>query len=216
MWDETVVYVGCEDIQIPKAINFEIYGDSIIDLNTFDSRIPIKLKFNWLYEGEWPNKLGVASIDIIKGDSVISNMDLSYLELEAFMNKYPESKRFEQIVRDDIYLVDENYDSYLDFTIQWNSRGFTSYWIYNPDKEIFEFKKELNYMRPYYVDCNENLIYSFQGGTAWYYDSYAYKINNGQIEFYQSLYHQMGDGYRIERYKDANDSIIFTDTIYHN
>ena len=107
----SVVYVGCEDIQMPKSINFEIYGDSVIDLNAFDARLSIKLKFNWLYEGEWPNKLGVASIDIIKGDSVINNMDLSYLELEAFMNKYPESKRFKQIVRDDIYLVDENYDA---------------------------------------------------------------------------------------------------------
>ena len=106
----------------------------------------------------------------------------------------------------------------VDFSkIKFGSCGkgcYYSYWIYNPDKEIFEFKKELNYMRTYYIDCNNNIIYSYQGGTAWYYYLDAYKINNGQIDFQQSLYHKMGNGYRIERYKDANDSIIANDTIY--
>jgi len=224
-WTDTVVYVGCEDVlsKTPEAINFSIYEDTIIPLNQFDNRLEdLKLKFNWLYEvgaDNWPNTIGVSSFDILKNDKLISSIDLKeIIKVEAFMDNDPESKRFEQPVRDDIYMTDVNFDSYLDIKIR-SSCGkgcYYSYWIYNPDKEIFEFKKELNYMRTYYIDCNNNIIYSYQGGTAWYYYLNAYKINNGQIEFYQSLYQERNGKYSLERYKDANDSIIFTDTIYND
>lgn len=222
-WNDTIVYVGCEDIfsKTPGSINFSIYEDTIIPLNQFDNRLEdLKLKFNWLYErcyDCWPNTIGVSSFDILKNDKLISSIDLKEIvKVEAFPQKFAESGRYMEPVREDIYMTDVNFDSYLDIKIR-SSCGkgcYYSYWIYNPDKEIFEFKKDLNYMRTYYIDCNNNIIYSYQGGTGWYYYLDAYKINNGQIDFYQSLYHQMGNGYRIERYKDANDSIIANDTIY--
>tara|TARA_B100000427_G_C15388751_1_gene542346 strand:+ start:181 stop:927 length:747 start_codon:yes stop_codon:yes gene_type:complete len=212
-YSDSIIYLECGSVSDP--IEIEIYGDSSIDLNAIDDRLSINFKFNWLLENEWPNKIGITSIDIIKNDNVISNMDFSYVKLEAFMNNDPESKRYEQMSKS-VYLQDVNMDSYLDLYIHWNSRGFKSYWLYKPEKEMFEYNEELNYMRPYYIDCNENLIYSFQGGTAWYYDSYAYKINNGQIELYQSLYQEHNENYYLERYKDANGSIIFTDTIYND
>lgn len=212
-YSDSVVYFGCENVS--KPINIEIYGDSTIDLNTIDPRLSIKFKFNWLYENKWPNKLGVTSIDIVKDNSVINNMDFSYLELEASMNKYSKSERFMQIVRDDMYLVDINMDSYLDFTINWNSRGNPSYWIYNPDKEIFEFNKELNYMRPYHVDCYNKIIYSFQGGTAWYFTYNQYKLDN-EIELIGSVYKERNEDYNLEVYKDAKGVVISSDTTYNN
>ena len=223
--NDSIVYFGCEDVlaSTPESINFSIYEDTIIPLNQFDNRLEdLKLKFNWLYNGDydnWPGTIGVSSFELLKNDSLISSIDLKEIvEVEAFSQSLAETGRYGEPVREDIYMIDVNYDSYLDIKIR-SSCGkacFYSYWIYNTDKEIFEFSKELNYMRPYYIDCSNNIIYSYPGGTGWYYYLDAYKINNEKIEFYQSLYHQMGDKYSVHTYTDANNSVIVSDTIYYD
>ncbi len=218
---DSVIYFGCDDIlfKIPKSFNFSIYEDTIIELNQFDKRLDISLKFNWFYErglDNWLNIIGVASIDMLKNDKIISTIDLKeIIEVEAFMDNDPESKRFGQPVRDDIYMQDINLDSYLDIKIRsvCGKGCYYSYWIYNHQKELFEYDQSLNFMRTYYVDCNDSLVYSYEGGSAWYYDCSAYKVTNGKLELFQSVYYEYNEDFNLEIYRDANGSIIFADTI---
>ncbi len=217
---DSVIYFGCEDIlsRTPESFNFIIYKDTVIDLHHFDNRLDISLKFNWLYEGgidNWPKTIGVASIDMLQNNKIMSNINLKeILEVEAFNDYNPESKTYGQAVRDDIYMIDVNFDSYLDIKIR-SSCGkacYYSYWTYNHEKELFEYDESLNYVRTYYVDCNNNLIYSYDGGSAWYYDSRAYKFDNGKIKLFQSVYYEYNVDYNLEIYRDASGSIIFADT----
>jgi len=214
-YPDSIVYLGCEDIlsKTPESFNFSIYEDTIIDLHHFDDRLNVKLKFNWFYENHWD--IGVISIDVIKDNNTISNIDLTeIIELEAFPQKFPERGRYMEPVRDDIGMVDVNFDSYLDIKVRstCGKACWYSYWTYNHHKEIFELDESLNSMRTYYVDCSNDLIYSYEGGSAWYYDSRAYKVINGKIELFQSVYYEFNTDYNLEIYRDADGSIIFADT----
>ena len=216
---DSVIYLGCENIIsiAPPSFNFEIYEDTIIDLHQFDDRLNLNLKFNWLYENYWD--IGVTSIDVLNKGNVISNIGLKeIIEVEAFPQNDPDSKRFEDPVRDDIYMQDVNLDSYLDIKVRSTcGKGcYYSYWIFNPIKNAFERENSLDAMRPYYYDCNNNLIYSYQGGSAWYYDSRAYKVTNGKIELFQSVYYEFNEKYNLEIYRDSAYNIIFSDTTYNN
>ena len=142
-------------------------------------------------------------------------MDFSYVKLEAFMNNDPQSKRFEQPVKT-VYLKDVNLDSYLDLTIRWNSRGKESYWLYNPNKEIFEFNKELNYMEPYYIDCKNNIIYSYDSGDMYDIVCKAYMIEGINISPYQRKKISFKKQYNIVEYSDTTGAIISCDTIYND
>jgi hypothetical protein len=221
---DSVIYFGCEDIlsKTPQSVNFSIYEDTIIPLHQFDNRLDLKLKFNWLYEegyDNWPNTIGVSSIDMLKNDKIISSIDLKeIIEVEAFMDNDPESKRFMQPVRDDIYMQDVNFDSYLDIKIRsvCGKGCYYSYWIFNPIKNEFEKDDSLDAMRPYYYDCKNNLIYSYPGGTGWYYDIFAYKVTNGKMKMNQSVYYEFNEKYNLEIYRDSAYNIIFSDTIYNN
>ena len=212
-YSDSLVYSGCYNVS--KPINIEIYSDSLIDLNAIDDRLSIKFKFNWLLENEWPNKIGITSIDIIKNDNVISNMDFSYVKLEAFMNNDPNSKRFMQMKKS-VYLEDVNMDSYLDLTIRWNSRGKKSYWLYNPKTEIFEFYEELNHMDPYYIDCKNNIIYSYEWGGGYGMSCEAYKIDGINISLIQSKEISYKKKFNIVEYSDALGTTISIDTIYRD
>ena len=216
---DSVIYRGCEDIIsiTPPSFNFEIYEDTIIDLHQFDDRLNIKLKFNWQFD-KYCN-IGVTSIDILKKGNVISNIDLKeIIELEAFPQKSPESGRYMETVRDDIDMVDINLDSYLDIKVRsFCGKGcYYSYWTFNPTKNEFEKDESLGAMRPYYYDCNKNIIYSYPGGTGWYYDIIAYKVTNGKIKRYQSVYYEFNEKYHLEIYKDSDDNILLSDTTYNN
>ncbi|MBC8409260.1 MAG: hypothetical protein H8E12_11135 [Rhodobacteraceae bacterium] len=215
-----VEYVGCQEIfsNTPNEVNFSIYEDSTIHLNQFDERLNISLKFNWLYEENSSNNLGVVSIDLLKNGKLIQKMDFQQiLETEAFWDKNSSSDRYGEIVRDDIYLRDLNMDSYLDFQITYTCGGacYFSHWLYNPSKKIFELNEELNNLRQYNISCEEMMIYSYEGGTAstmWF---SAYKIDDEKINFHQSLFINHLSDYKIETYTDFNKHQFKIDTLYY-
>ncbi|MBC8302282.1 MAG: hypothetical protein H8E55_41770 [Pelagibacterales bacterium] len=216
---DSVIYLGCEDIIsiTPPSFNFEIYEDTIIDLHQFDDRLNIKLKFNWLFEKSWD--IGVTSIDIIKKGKAISNINLKEIvKVEAFPQKSPETGRYMEPVQEDIYMQDVNLDSYLDIKVrsECGKACYYSYWIFNPIKNEFERDDSLDAMRPYYYDCKNNFIYSYPGGTGWYYDIIAYKVANGKIKRYQSVYYEFNEKYNLEIYRDSDDNILLSDTTYNN
>jgi hypothetical protein len=217
---DSVIYLGCENIIsiTPPSFNFEIYEDTIIDLHQFDDRLNIKLKFNWLFEKSWD--IGVTSIDILKKGNVISNIDLKeIIEVEAFPQKSAETGRYMETVRDDIYMADINLDSYLDIKVRsvCGKACYYSYWIFNPTKNVFEQDSSLSAFRPYYYDCKNNLIYSYPGGSGWYYDVFAYKVTNGKMKIYQSVYYEFNEEYNLKISRDENTGkIILSDTTYNN
>ena len=176
-------------------------------MNPYDSRLDIKLKFNWYYNYDSGDVLGVNSIEVIKGNESIYNMNLkSILQLEAFFDS-----ELDTMARNDISLVDINMDSYLDFRITWTcGKGcYDAYWVYNIDKEIFELNEELNYIRPYFYDCTNRIIYSYNGGTAstMYYE--AYKIDdNNEMKFYQSLTSESFETYHENSYYNSEKKLI--------
>jgi len=210
-------FYKCEDIlsKTPKTVNLKIYEDTIIEMNQFDERVNIKLKFNWLFVNgftDWSNKIGVYSIELILDGKIVSKIDLKdILTVEAFKQDDPNSERYGQTVREDIYLEDVNLDSYLDIKI---GRSWFSYFIYNTRKKVFEYKENLNSMRVSKIDCENKIIYSYGGGTAWYNHRYAYKIIDGEINLYQSLYNEYNEHYILEQFKDSSGAILFSDTTF--
>ena len=223
-WD-SIAFFECNDILLntPKSFNFEIYEDTIIDLHQFDNRIDIKLKFNWLYErgiGNWPNNIGVSSIDMIENKRIISSIDLKELNIgvEAFYQNNLNSARYDEMVREDIYMIDVNLDSYLDIKVrsECGQACWYSYWIFNKNNNTFERNESLDSFRPYYFDCKNHIIYSYEGGSAWNSNFSAYKIINNQIHFLQSSYYERRKEYSLYIYRDANGSVIYSDTIFKN
>ena len=163
--------------------------------------------------------MGVYSIELILDGKIVSKIDLKdILTVEAFKQDDPNSERYGQTVREDIYLEDVNLDSYLDIKVRSTcGKGcYYSYWIFNPIKNAFERDSSLDAMRPYYYDCKNNLIYSYPGGTGWYYDIDAYKVTNGKIKRYQSVYYEFNEKYNLEIYRDSAYNIILSDTTYNN
>ena len=218
-WD-SIGFFECNDILLntPKSFNFEIYEDTIIDLHQFDNRIDIKLKFNWLYKKIRPNNKGVTSINVIENQKIISSIELNeIIGLEAFRQDNPKSRRYDEAVRDDIYMVDVNLDSYFDIKMrtQCGQSCWYSYWIFNKKNNTFERNESLDSFRPYYYDCKNQIIYSYEGGSAWNSNFSAYKIINNQIHFLQSRYYERGEEYSLFIYRDANEAIISSDTIFN-
>jgi hypothetical protein len=180
-------------------------------MSLFDSRLSIKLKFNWFYDSE--NVIGVQSVDVIKGGAVIYNMDIkSIMEMEAF-----EDDERHIPVRNDIFLEDINMDSYLDFTITWvcGKACYYSYWVYNVDREIFEVNNELRFMRPYFRDCTNRIIYSYKGGTANDMDFDAFKVGvNGKLVLYQSLWREYFGDFSVDTYYNVDREVIKSENVF--
>lgn len=197
------------------TVDIYIYCDSVIDLNTIDDRLSIEFKFNWLLEDEWPNKIGITSIDIIKDNNIISNMDLSYVKLEAFSYVIPGTKLIEQPTKC-VTLRDVNMDSYLDLTFRWNGRGQESYWMYNPNTQIFDFYEKLNYMQPYYIDCKNNIIYSYRWSDMYDKVLDAFKIEDKIITPFQMKHTSYKEKFNIVEYSDALGAVIYRDTIFRD
>ena len=108
-------------------------------------------------------------------------------------------------------MIDVNMDSYLDISVPSScGKGCSnSYFIYNPEKEIFEFSESFNYVRPVSIDCNNKIMYSYDGGESYYMSFSAYMIENNKLELYQSLYQETGDdGSFIQIYSNGNGEII--------
>ena len=80
----------------------------------------------------------------------------------------------------------------------------------------FEREDSFDALRPYYYDCKNNLIYSYPGGGAWYHHVYAYKVTNGGLELFQSVYYEFNEKYHLEIYSDSIGRTILSDTIYYD
>ena len=206
VYSENIVFKGCDDIlsRTPQSFGFLIYGDSIIDMKEFDSRLSILLKFNWI-DGD------VKSINIINDNSLTHTIELTqFLGVETFAEKDLKSKYYDKLVRD-VSMIDINMDSYLDISVQsmCGKACYDAYFIYNPTKEIFEFSESFNYVRPVSIDCNNKIMYSYDGGESYNMSFSAYKMENNKLELYQSLYQETGDdGSCIKIYSNANREII--------
>lgn len=216
-WEDPITLMNCDEVlaKTPEAFNFVIFEDTIIDLYQFDNRLSLKLKFNWRYENYFD--IGVISIDVLKKDKVTANIDLTgIIQVEAFPYKNSKSDRHMETVREDIYMEDVNLDSYLDIKIR-SSCGkscYYSYWIFNEDSNNFEYSSSYSGVRPYYIDCNSKLLYSYDGGEAWNYRYSAYKIMGDKIKRYQSFYKEFQEDYSLEQYSDSAGNLILSDTIY--
>lgn len=175
-----------------------------------------------MYKGkypEWPNNIGVTSIDILKDNNTISNIDLTEItKVEAFPEKFAETGRYMEPVRDDIRMKDVNMDSYLDFifTANCGKRCWQSYFIYNPTKEIFEFNETFDYTRPIYMDCNKQIVYSYVDGDNYGGMYRAYKIEGTDIRLFQQYKYSFKKKYVLIEYSDADGTIISRDTIHND
>ena len=155
---------------------------------------------------------------MIENQKIISSIELNeIIGLEAFRQDNPKSRRYDEAVRDDIYMVDVNLDSYFDIKMrtQCGQACWYSYWIFNKKNNTFERNESLDSFRPYYYDCKNQIIYSYEGGSAWNSNFSAYKIINNQIYFLQSRYYERGEEYSLFIYRDANEAIISSDTIFN-
>lgn len=198
-WSDTVSYSGCEDILsiTPSKRELIVFSDTIIDFKEIDSRVPLKLNFNWAFDG-WNfmddtghNSIGVESFEVIKENHIIDKFDLTdIIDIEA--NYYiKENGNIEDKPNKVISLIDLNLDSYLDIRMkQWCGRGCDYvHWIYNPNKKTFgRTHNKLSWISPIQYSCvdNKTILYSYADGMQWYATYHAYIMREDSLEFYQS------------------------------
>ena len=165
-YSDEVSYSGCDEIlaKTPNAEDLIIFSDSIIDFRNIDSRVPLKLKFNWVFEGynisgdTDYNSIGVESFEIIKDNKRNDKIDLEDLiniEAEMYIKENGEVK---DIPHKTIYLTDLNLDSYLDIGITEGCGKSCNkiYFIYNPIKQTFQ--RDYTSYRP--INMNAKMIKS--------------------------------------------------------
>ena len=223
-YSDTISYSGCEEIleKTPSAEGLIIFSDSIINFRNIDSRVPLKLKFNWVYEEM--NSIGVESFEIIKDNQSIDKIDLEDLiNLEA-TDYIKENGEVKNIPNKTIYLTDLNLDSFLDIgmTEGCGKSCHNIYWIYDPIKQTFQrAHKSYNFIRPIKYECldDKTILYSYADGMAWYVLYHADIIREDSLEFYQSK--EFNAGYKEEKYnlliyKNAIGDTIKIDTLPKN
>ena len=108
-------------------------------------------------------------------------------------------------------MVDVNMDSYLDISVvSSGGKPFrNSYFIYNPETEIFEFSESFNLLKPIYIDCKNRILYTYEGGEYDNMSFSAYKMENNKLKYYQHLYKEYGEDRSISKiYRNANRDII--------
>ena len=230
-YSDEVSYSGCDEIleKTPNAEDLIIYSDSVIDFQNIDPRVPLKLKFNWVFEGynisadTDYNSIGVESFEIIKDNKRNDKIDLEDLintEAEMYIKENGEIKE-KDIPNKIIYLTDLNLDSYLDIGITegCGKSCHKIYFLYNPIKQTFQKShKSYNFIRPIKYECQDDkiILYSYAGGSAWYTLNHAQIIREDSLEFYQSL--EFNAGYQGDKHnllinKNANGDTIKIDTI---
>jgi hypothetical protein len=206
-YSNDIVYSGCAEVfsETPQSFGFYIYSDSVIDMNEFDSRLSISLKFNW-------GNVDVQSLDVIKMNNLLHTIDINkFFAIETFGEKDVESRHYDKLVREDIMMVDVNMDSYLDISVvSSGGKPFrNSYFIYNPETEIFEFSESFNLLKPIYIDCKNRILYTYEGGESDNMSFSAYKMENNKLKYYQHLYKEYGEDRSISKiYSNANRDII--------
>ena len=90
-YSNDIVYSGCAEVfsETPQSFGFYIYSDSVIDMNEFDSRLSISLKFNW-------GNVDVQSLDVIKMNNLLHTIDINkFFAIETFGEKDVESRHYD-------------------------------------------------------------------------------------------------------------------------
>jgi hypothetical protein len=116
------------------------------------------------------------------------------------------------------YIEDMNFDGYSDL------RGFCSacyngdirntylYWLYNPNKEIFEESNELTEISNPYFDKKNQKILSSWGGGAKYFGQAIYKYRDGKFLLFEqrvdSVYGQKQDSVMVVTRVRVGEEII--------
>ena len=230
-YSDEVSYSGCDEIlaKTPNAEDLIIYSDSVIDFQNIDPRVPLKLKFNWVFEGvnfvgyTGYNSIGVESYEIIKNNQRNDKIDLvDLINMDANYDYYiKETGEVNDIPNKIIYLTDLNLDSYLDIGITegCGKSCHKIYFLYNPIKQTFQKShKSYNFIRPIKYECQDDkiILYSYAGGSAWYTLNNAQIIREDSLEFYQSLEFNadyQGVKHNLLINKNANGDTIKIDTI---
>ena len=213
-YSDDIVYSGCSEVltETPQSFGFYIYSDSVIDMNEFDSRLSISLKFIWGNSNIVDTYGDVESLHIMDHNNIIHTIDINkFFDVETFGEKDVESRHYNKLVREDIRMVDVNMDSYLDISVVTSGgKPFRcSYFIYNPEKEIFEFSESFNLLKPIYIDCKNRILYTYEGGQSDNMSFSAYKMENNKLKYYQHLYKEYGEDLSILKiYSNANRDII--------
>jgi len=230
-YSDTISYSGCDEIfaKTPKAEDLIIYSDSIIDFQNIDTRVPLKLKFNWVFEGinfdgyTGYNSIGVESFEIIKDNQRKDKIDLvDLINMDADYDYYiEETEEVKDVPNKRIYLTDLNLDSYLDIGITegCGKSCHKIYFLYNPIKQTFQkAHKSYNFIRPIKYECQDDkiILYSYAGGSAWYTIYHAKIIRQDSLEFYQKFEFNagyQGEKYCLHIYENAIGDSIKIDTI---
>ena len=213
-YSDDIVYSGCAEVltKTPQSFRFYIYSDSVIDMNEFDSRLSISLKFIWGNSNIVDTYGDVELLHIMDHNNIIHTIDINkFFDVETFGEKDVESRHYDKLVREDIMMVDVNMDSYLDISVvSSGGKPFrNSYFIYNPETEIFEFSESFNHLKPIYIDCKNRILYTYEGGESDNMSFSAYKMENNKLKYYQHLYKEYGEDRSISKiYSNANRDII--------
>ena len=86
-------------------------------------------------------------------------------------------------------MIDVNMDSYLDIKIKsfCGKSCKYEYWIYNKSTNNFEYSSSFAYSKPYCIDCEKQILYSYAGGDAFSFKKIAYQINGYELKLMMLL-----------------------------
>ena len=222
----SILYLNCEK-STHNNPRFKIHKDTILSLNTLDSRLTIDIKFNWLfdenyYEGDFLNSeykklnfykiIGINSFDIIKNNSTILHQDLTeIISLEAFRDFDSTSFFYDKSYKE-IEFIDINFDSYLDIVIPRDSGKNMryAYFIYDNKSQTFQYDKGLDFLKPYSYDCENKIVYSYDDGTwnSVFLSAYQFHENKFKEIQSKSTFYNHVDSTTVVEYHNANQDLI--------
>jgi hypothetical protein len=218
-YSNEVSYSGCDEIlaKTPSAEDLIIYSDSVIDFQNIDPRVPLKLKFNWVYK-DFFSSIGVESFEIIKDNQSIDKIDLKDLIHMEAANYIEENGEMILRPQKTIYLTDLNLDSFLDIgmTEGCGRSCHNIYWYYDPINQTYQ--RDHTSYRPIKYECKDDkiIVYTYADWMQWYSIYNAYIIHQDSLEFYQSFEFNagyQGEKYYLHIYENANGDTIKIDTI---
>lgn len=112
---------------------------------------------------------------------------------KVLFHQIPFSKT-NNLENDSIILNDYNFDSYLDLYIQYDSKMWGGYFVYNPKKDIFIFEKLLNTMDEITIDWTNKTISGKKTFYGKYKDKYG-TFRQTNILYYSEYFFE---GERLE------------------
>jgi len=207
--------------------NIKVSCDTTIELNTLDNKMSGSLRFNWeydesYYEADYHSDdekqtgfykiKGVQSFDILTSDARIYHHNLdSIISLEAYREwndstSYLYNKPYKSITFQDV-----NFDGYLDMLMQRGCGGkrcFKAYFLFNEEYHDFVFHKNLNWLIPYAVDIENEIIYSRDGGVSNITYQSAYRWDGSKFDRVQARKMNYTDSTVSIEYFNANNSLL--------